>query len=494
MAPPHPVRTVFSVLYAEADGFLEVFVRNFLLFTGSEALLVVNLPAGRGIASASAAASERVHLIHGDVVRSKIGHTLLAGHIESLRFASDLLGDFDYFCPMASNSLFVRRLDLEAVEGRLAVPAEPFPAPVPLDDLPDRGWWKVLREDGRLVPFLRDRWHLSTACSFQIEGNLACRADWILVGQRLDEMLALPELALPVLPFPVEEILPEMVFQNFGSRRRAGICHLYWDRGPAAPVTIADIVGELWRMPPEVCMAKWFARSALDPATAAVTTLWGIDLLAYLSGEAGDGVEERLGRRLMLGELARSLRAREGFEPVTERWRPDPAMIEDHALLLRRALPAGYHVLTLDETMRTDGGEAAAYAIVEDIGQSLDLEVRIALPAGAIRIVAGGSAGTGEAGLVPIGYLYVNPLVTTRRSAIRVRAPQPVPPAVEELLRRLAIRYGPHQSALPERYRQHLPGHVEAYFTTEELDLSGGFWLGLPFFRDTGLDLVVEVL
>ena len=510
MTRSSPVRAVFSALYAESDDFLEIFVRNFLLFTGPEALLVVNLPARRTIASRSAAASDRVHVILGAIARAKVGHTLLAGHLESLQFATELLGQFDYFCPVASNSLFVRRFDLEATEAMLAVPAVPFPAAVALDDLPDHWWWKILKEDGRLAPFMQARWGLATACSYQIEGNFAGCGDWLEVGRRLDQMLAVPELVSPALPFPVEEILPATVFQNFGSRRYTRICNLYWERGPAAPVTIADIVEDLWRMPREICIAKWFERDVADLATAAVTTNWSAELLLGLSDPAdGAARKQRLTGRLMLEELGRSLRRQEGFEPFTQRWSSRSAPADDRTLRFRHLFPAGYHVLTLDESLTTDTGEAAAFVIAEEVDRPLDLEVRIARPTTEIRIVAHEFAERGaaeapsplpsssdaddpEAALA--GYLYFNPLARTHGTAIRVRIPDPPSPAALSLLGRLVLRHGARQSQLTERRREQLPGQLEAYFMIDHLDLSGGFWLGLPFFRGCSLDLVVEVL
>ena len=493
MTPTRPVRAVFSALYAESDEFLEAFVCNFLLFTGPEALLVVNLPAGRGIAC-RAASSDRVHIINGTVERAKLGHTFLAAHLESLRFATALLGEFDYFCPMASNSLFVRRFDLAATERSLAVRMPVFPMLVRLDELPGVWWWNKLREDGRLVSFMRARWGLDTACCYQIEGNFVRREDWVLVGQRLDEMLGIPELSSPPLPFPVEEILPATVFHHFGSRRHTGICHNYWDRGPRAPVTIPDIIDDLWKMPPEICMAKWFERSTADPATAAVSTGWSAQLLDSLSDPAAPAKpKQRLIRRLLLDELGRLQREEEDFEPITKRWASAPALGPDRTLLFRRAMPAGYHVLTLAETLTTEAGEVAAYAVTVDMDRPLDLEIRIEQPTGSIRILGGPSEALGRAPVLA-GHLYVSPMAESRATAIRVRTPQPVTAATEHVLRRLVIRHVEREDDLTEGHRASFPGCVEAYYMIADLDVTGGFWVGLPFFHGLDVDLTVEVL
>ena len=494
MNPASPVRVVFSALYNESDEFLEAFVSNFLLFTGAEALLVVNLPRGRTIACPSAAASGRVHVINGAIERAALGHTLLAGHIESLRFATGLLGAFDHFCPMASNSLFVRRFDLATTEHSLAVKTPLYSVAAKLDDLPDVWWWRVLGEDGRFAPFIRSQWGLDTACSYQIEGNFASREDWMEVGRRLDEMLRYPHMGSPPLPYPVEEVLPAIVFKYFRSGRHVGICHSYWDRGPSGPVTIPDIVEHLWTMPPEICMAKWFVRSVANPAAAAVSTGWGARLLDSMSDPATpDGPTGRLIRRLLLDELGRLRRAAEDFEPITARWASASASAPDRTLLFHQAMPAGYHVLTLADTVTTQTGEAAAYAVTEDMDRALDLTIRIEQPTGAIRI-RGGPPEAPDRAPTLAGHLYLSPLLEACPTAIRVRMSQPLTAATAHVLRRLVVRHAGRQDNLVEKHRARLPEHVDVYYMVADLDMTAGLWVGLPFFHDLDVDLTVEVL
>lgn len=494
MTPVSPVRVVFSALYAESDEFLEVFVSNFLLFTDSEALLVVNLSPGRKIACRSAAASGRVHVINGAIERAALGHTLLAAHIQSLRFATGLLGAFDHFCPMASNSLFVRRFDLAATEHSLAIKAPFYSVLAKLDDLPDVWWWKVLGEDGRFTPFIWSQWRLDTACSYQIEGNFACREDWMEVGRRLDEMLSFPHMSSPPLPYPVEEVLPATVFKYFRSGRHVSICHAYWDRGPLGPVTIPDIVEDLWTMPPEICMAKWFMRSVANPAATAVSTGWSAQLLASMSDPSTQiGPTQRLVRRLMLDELGRPQREEEDFASITGRWASSAAFGPDRTLLFHQAMPAGYHVLTLAETVTTQAGEAAAYAVTEDMDRPLDLKIRIEQPTGAIRIQSGPPEALDRAPTLA-GHLYLSPLLETCPTAIRVRMPQPLTAATAHVLRRVVIRHAGHQENLTECHRARLPEYIEAYYMIADLDMTAGLWVGLPFFHGLDVDLTVEVL
>ncbi len=496
MTGTSPIRVVFSALYAESDAFLETLIGNFLLFTGPESLLLINLPPDRAIPERPATISDRVRLFNGRVTRAKLGHTLLAGHIESLRFANDLLGTFDYLCPMASNSLFVRRFDLAATEKGLDMLTPPRPATVPLDDVPDGWWWRTVKQDGRLIPFMRTRWDLAIGCSFQIEGSFASRDDWMEVGCRLDELLEAPGLASPPLPFPLEEILPAIVFNNFGSGRHIRICHLYWARGAAAPVTVTDVIQDLWAMAPEICMAKWFERSATDPTTAALSTGWSAALLDELSRPAATmPPERRLISRLLLEELGRSLRERERFEPITRRWWPHPALDGDRMLTFRGTLSAGHHGIALDDTLTLPSGDAAAYVMTEDMDRSLDLEIRIEQPTGAVRILAGPPTAASEppdAAPVLAGYLYLAPMAGTARTAIRVRVPEMA--ASDELLGRLAIRHANGIGHLSERHRARSAGSIEAYFMIADLDVSSGSWLGLPFFHGQRLDATVEVL
>ena len=496
MTASSPIRVVFSALYAESDAFLDTFIGNFLLFTGPEALLLINLPPGRALPERPTPIGDRVRLFNGRITRAKLGHTLLAAHIESLRFASDLLGTFDYFCPMASNSLFVRRFDLAAAERSLDALTSLRPITVLLDDVPDEWCWRTVERDGRLVPFLRTRWGLDIGCSFQIEGNLAGRDDWMEVGRRLDEVLETPGLASPPLPFPVEEILPAIVFNNFGSGRHIRICHISWARGPAAPLTVTDVIRDLWALEPEICMAKWFERSATDPTTAALSTGWSAALLDELSRPVATIPQERrLISRLLLEELARSLREREGFEPITQRWWPHPALDGDRMLRFRRTLTADLHGFALDDTLTLPSGDAAAYVIREEMDRPLDLEIRIEQMTGAVHIVAGPPIAVPEPhdpAPAPAGYLYLAPLAGTARTAIRFRVPEAV--GSDKPFSRLMIRDAKGLSQLSERHRARSAGYTEAYFMIADLDVSGGFWLGLPFFHGQRFDATVEVL
>ncbi|ESQ76405.1 hypothetical protein [Asticcacaulis sp. AC402] len=58
----------------------------------------------------------RAFIFNGATPRHVVGHTLLIGHLESFQIALNVIGQFDYFCTLASNNLFVRRYDVrEAV-------------------------------------------------------------------------------------------------------------------------------------------------------------------------------------------------------------------------------------------------------------------------------------------------------------------------------------------------------------------------------------------
>ena len=128
---------------------------------------------------------------------------------------------------------------------------------------------------------------------------------------------------------------------------------MFWHRfnhQGSGRVTIDDLLS-LGRYPAHLCLMKWFERDADAVETAAVTKPWGQVLLAgQAAAAAGAGVRDRLSQRLLLQEMANSLRAGEVVRPFAGSWCsfPDdtsrPCRVRDQPLVSMRQivrLPTG---------------------------------------------------------------------------------------------------------------------------------------------------------
>ncbi|MDB5591355.1 hypothetical protein, partial [Enterovirga sp.] len=267
------IAAVFSCLFTESPEYLRMYVRNFLTFTGDDCALVINHNGAIDDAEVRAI-SPRVFAHAGPTRRAKLGPTLLLGHIESYEYACRHIGEFGYFCTMASNALFVDRLQgsdvAEAVgQGRTAR-AEYDPA-----QLPGFWHWPKVKEDALVTGYF-DRLGIRRIDNAQIEGFCTSKKDW---GRIAQHRAFLAEAArLGCAGFPYEEVLPMTVLAQDPPAQFTILCHNFWERfltSTAGAVRLEDMMrpprcyddsSSNWRGH-RVFAMKWFQRTADDRLT-----------------------------------------------------------------------------------------------------------------------------------------------------------------------------------------------------------------------------------
>ena len=489
-------RVVFSALYNESDGFLATYVENFLRHTDANALLLVNLPPGRRIACPIAEASARVLVFSGEMPRRKYGHTLLNGHLEAFDTALAQGGHFDYFCPLASNSLFVRRFDLVATLA--ALERSDNVADVELDDLPDRWWWSTVRKSPDLLGSLKTDWGLTVVASSQIEGFFAAAADWGLLHQRRAQIIALGERMVPEYTLPFEEIFPATVICTSGSRRYVFLCHVFWDRMIDDNVRLDDMLNVADRFPAHLCILKWFQRSPIDLVTAAAATGLVAGVATRLDATpAADRGQQRVLHRMMFEDLARTLRAGEGFVPLMSTWRSaagpgqspplgrfdfeqtldiDPRRI---LLPLQPDAPAGYpaHFMTERTGVRLD----LKFSLIDGDQSVITLSSTLA--------VAGDHDET-----VLQGILFLACCMGGGNRIFRVRVLSDTADFPFWLTDRIVLARDGQLG-----YRKSMPivehdGMREYYYTSEALPDQGDAWIGLPVFGRSDFSVAIDAI
>ena len=259
-------RVVFSVLFNEEDSFLPYLGYNFVFHTSVDCVLIVNsgVPIDPIILSGL---DERIHVIAASSRRSKFGATLLLGHCESFEYASKRFAHFDFFVPIASNSLFVRRFDADLISMDLNAGATrhneiSLSSPPALFDwyhysnlLPDIG------ESSQFSISLANA-HIKYLRLAQIEGLISSFANWQQVVSTTKEILS----STSNLQVPLEELLPLAVFAQKGDGRYSYICRNlgrianYNPRG----ITFVDLrllIVEDSDLPKSIVLLKWFKRT-----------------------------------------------------------------------------------------------------------------------------------------------------------------------------------------------------------------------------------------
>ncbi|MDB5373644.1 MAG: type domain protein [Belnapia sp.] len=480
-APAAGDRVVFSVLYNESAEFLGRLTDNFLAHTGPEAVLVLNLPAaapGEPLPVIPPAAAGRVFAIRGTVARRKLGHTLLAGHLEAFGFAQEKLGAFGHFCPLASNSLMVRRFD-RAAALRLLAETRLVPQ-IDLADPPDMWWWPFIRRNPRVIRSLAEDWGITRSLGSQIEGLFAARADWGLLHARFADVLALGGLMEPADVFPLEEVLPVAVFLNHGSGHYINICHVHWTRPDGGKVTVGDLLDLAADHPPHICAMKWFDRSGDAPPTAAVTEAWSLGLLAAL-GEAD--ANQRLGQRLLLEQFTAALRTREVFTSFGEAWGeagfgfgPDVLAVRGGRLAIPTgAVPA-----------------EAAYLYLAETGEPVTVTLEVAPgPATRVRLGCHAMADGLEAssGRV-VGHLYLSPLRDTGHWTCRLR----LAPAGEAAIGHVTLAAGGRYQPIRPHHATAADGWCEYYFRCGDAPVEGQVWFGLPLLAGVEYQVLLDLI
>ena len=494
-------RVVFSALFNESEAFLAAYVRNFLNNTGDNAFLVINLPSGRQIPCREAEESERVLVFPGKVQRRKFGHTLLAGHLESFEHAARTLGGFDFFCPLASNSLFARPFNLLAAVEKLKV--KPVTTSNDLDNLLEVWWWVKVRRNPRFIAFLKDVWDLTHVSQNQIEGLFASRNDWAVLHERLPQILEVGETIEPDQEFPMEEILPATLMKQFGSGYFTYICHIFWTRSYQGKVVLADILDMPTLFPDEICILKWFERNPYDVATAAVSTGWIRNLLGQVSDDLQtEPPATRFARRMVLEQMARVLAEREGFGPVTAGWwtgtEPDR-----RRMTLTRTVTMRRGIIPLPFERDAEGEHQAGreqdllYVYAEDTKDAVQLSVEIT-ESETTTIVLGTSlpaeAGDAEAAEpTKEGYLYLRFLPPPGNRVFRLRCVSMTASLRDRITGNVVIQHG-------QNYLYVLPCHVAAgevpefYYRQDPDAGANALCFGIPFFSRSAVTLTLDVI
>jgi hypothetical protein len=489
-------RVVFSVLYNESTAFLANYIDNFLGFTGPDEILIVNLQPGREIDSLPR--NDRVFLFNGLVRRHKLGHTLLVGHLEAFEFAVRTVGDFGFFCTLASNSLLVRRFDREAAI--MMVNASHHETQVDLDHLPG-GWWnwlKTINENPVFIDFLRDHWGLRRISLNQIEGLIAPRADWAILHGHLPEITTLGAAIVDGHEFPCEEVLPSTLFITLGSGHYAHICHNFWSRPNGGRVQFDDLLDLPTMYPDHVCAMKWFERSSSSLETAAVTQAWSRELISNAAAAiAVENIDDLLDRRILLEKLVLSLRAREAFRPVSGNWVPGSGSAPRSWMFPARQVQAIRQVMTILTSGDCPAHEATAHVYFENTKHDLQLEVMLTEDdATRVRIACRGpSAADDMSPSFPHeGHLYVSLRRGSGTCTFRMRVPLSVTTEQEAAMRRIVIFNGKQYRRLAARHVCDVAAWREYYFRHEQSVDAGDVWFGIPFFMNMTFDGLLDVV
>ena len=429
---------VFSALYNESAEFLVAYIENFLAFTDDDSSLIVNLSAPAEAARGGLASPDpRVHLIAAQEPRRAHGHTLLAGHIQSYRYARQHMPEFAWFTTTASNALFVRPDDNAAAYA--AVARSKRGCHIALDAMPVNWWWPKLGECGPLLEYLTGECGFTHASDGQIEGLTAARADWDVLDDRMDRIAEIARTLPAASLFPFEEVLPGTFFANLGSGRYVHTCKVLWNHDRVLrAVTMSHLLAAQHDLPAHVASMKWFERDLSSPPTVAVCTPIGRDLLALATSTA----QPSLATALMVHDLARALsRVAEGAPWQHPAWHdhPGPVTLDWHGQVTRGIVP-----------LAGSAGAELAYLYLEATGAEVRIAVDVEISgehAGRIRIACQPHGEAAEAHPADAGsvqaVLYLRTRCTPGQGLVlRLRATPETPQGADDL-GRIVWRRGP---------------------------------------------------
>ena len=432
------VARVFSTLYNESAEFLAAYIENFLAFTEDDSSLIVNISAPAEAARGGLASPHlRVHLIAAQEPRRAHGHTLLAGHIQSYRYARQAMPEFEWFTTTASNALFVRPDDNAAAYA--AVARSRRGCHIALNAMPAHWWWPKLAECTKLLDYLTDECGFTHASDGQIEGLTAARGDWDVLDARMDRIAEIARDLPAAGLFPLEEVLPQTIFANLASGRYVHSCKVLWtNERDLRAVTMSHLLAAQRDLPAHVASMKWFERDLSSPPTVAVCTPLGRDLLGLAAREA----HPSLGSALMVHDLGSALaRVAEGVPWQHPAW-------QDHgsAVALDWRGQVHRHIVPVAGA----AGAELAYLYLEATGTDVRIAVDIATAgeqAGRIRIACHPHGETGETHPADTGSLQAVLYLRTRcipgqGLVLRVRATPEVPQGADGL-GRIVWRRGP---------------------------------------------------
>ena len=485
---------VFSALFNESDAFLTTYVRNFLNNTGDGTVLVINLPSGRTIPCPVAENSDRVLVFSGEVRRRKCGHTLRCGHLESFEHASRVVGAFDFFCPLASNSLFARPFNLQAVLERLKT--RPETTSNDLDDLMEVWWWVKVKRNPRFVAFLKRVWGLTHVSQNQIEGLFAARSDWAVMHERFGQILELGGTIEPEMEFPMEEILPATLIKQFGSGHFAYICHIFWARSYQGKVVLADILDMPSLFPDEICILKWFERDPNDPATAAVSTGWIQSLLGHVSNSLRtESAASRFAHRMILEQVTRALAGREAFRPATAGWWTEATEPDRRWVGLTRTMTMQREMVALPVEPEAGRDLRPLYLYTENTGHIVRLSLGISETDSTTILLSTSLDGKAAAATDPVleGYLYLQTLAPPGSRVFRLRWMSGAPDMRDRISGNVVIQDG-------EGHHRVQPCHpvdgeaTEFHYQHDPVAGEDGTWFGIPVFSQLVVTLTLDVI
>ncbi|MFC0502105.1 hypothetical protein [Asaia krungthepensis] len=411
-------RFVFATNYNEGEDFLALYIENFLHYTDESCSLIINLAPGRRLADPALRSAGRVHIFNGETHRSKWGMGIALGHLESYAYAARHLGSFDYFCTLASNALFFRALDKQAILNRLAAGGI-FPEAHGRDyradhDIPVTGFerdegswaWVGFNQSASFRRCLADICRIERCTVTQIEGFVASREDWDII-LAFEPQIRLLQAALAMDPddprnyMAVEEMLFSTFVMQHGSGRFTHLCFMFWDGlGRVGP---KELLSTLPALPPYLCSAKWFERSITDPGAILVGTEAGRALLDACRG--GPAI-----RSTMLAQLRHGL---DGLEaaPLEEtsiamHWGDLPGWMGSASI--RRTL---YLARQYEQLLAGPGDPLATHApffLAEMAHVPFELSLELAGAENELSVVATGSFPLQRQSTALAGYVYLS--------------------------------------------------------------------------------------
>lgn len=281
---------LFSLLYNEDPAFLGPLLDNYLAFTDEDVQFVVNVPASYPELPSGLPASGRVHFLRAPNDRRAFGHTLLLGHLQSLRFARAAVGDFAWFAPIASNCMFVRRFEVARAVARLEAGGAEWHVPPVRPErrdgrlrAPDEGWYYARLDQAQpLLEFIVEELGAPELRPMQIEGLFAPTAQWEALARHEARIEEVGRTISAEHGFPLEELLPGTFFHRFFPGRFASVCQVLW-HPPRTRVPMPQVLKPEWWFAPDIAIAKWFDRNAALPETAALASARGRALLSVVS-------------------------------------------------------------------------------------------------------------------------------------------------------------------------------------------------------------------
>jgi hypothetical protein len=272
---------VFSCLFNEDPGWLDLLASNFIMHTPDCCHLIVNLQSNM---IAPLSNMPRLSYIVGSERKDKLGAYLLRGHLESLQCALKQHDDIQYFTTIASNSLFFRSIDLTSTINAYNISTRRN-AYIDFSSLPETWLWQGLNE-AKVYPqlvCLLNNYGIKSGMNEQIEGLFASKEDWLLINRVFDELAEL--LFAAQIKAPLEEIFPVSIIHGIGSGRHIHSCKVFWpSRHPQKKDGLVELRDLMLTdgIPSHICMYKWFKRDGSAPETKLVTTQCGKNTLEIL--------------------------------------------------------------------------------------------------------------------------------------------------------------------------------------------------------------------